>query len=33
MGRYSIRVNRQWRLCFAWALDEATEVEFCDYHS
>ena len=31
-GRYSIRVNDRWRLCFVWAGDEAREVEFCDYH-
>ena len=31
-GQYSIRVNRQWRLCFAWRNGEAVEVEFCDYH-
>ena len=30
-GQYSIRVNRQWRVCFAW--DEgAHEVEIVDYH-
>lgn len=32
-GQYSIRVNRQWRLCFTWANGEAVEVELCDYHS
>ena len=31
-GRYSIRVNRQWRLCFQWNGEEAVEVEFVDYH-
>ncbi|WP_165044755.1 type II toxin-antitoxin system RelE/ParE family toxin [Adlercreutzia sp. ZJ138] len=31
-GQYSIRVNRQWRLCFVWSGREAREVEFCDYH-
>lgn len=31
-GQYSIRVNRQWRLCFAWVHGEAQGVEFCDYH-
>ena len=31
-GQYSIRVNRQWRLCFAWTNGEAQGVEFCDYH-
>lgn len=31
-GQYSIRVNKQWRLCFVWVAGEAREVEFCDYH-
>lgn len=31
-GQYSIRINRQWRLCFRWNGTEATEVEFVDYH-
>ncbi len=30
-GQYSIRVNRQWRVCFTW--DEgAHNVEIVDYH-
>lgn len=30
-GQYSIRVNRQWRVCFTW--DEgAHNVEITDYH-
>ncbi len=30
-GHYSIRVNKQWRVCFEW--DEgADEVEIVDYH-
>lgn len=31
-GRWSIRVNDQWRLCFAWRDGEAHEVEIVDYH-
>lgn len=31
-GQYSIRVNDQWRLCSTWEDDEATGVEFRDYH-
>ncbi|WP_276366194.1 type II toxin-antitoxin system RelE/ParE family toxin [Chryseolinea sp. H1M3-3] len=31
-GYHSIRVNAQYRLCFKWAEDEATEIEFVDYH-
>jgi len=30
-GQYSIRINKQWRICFVW-LDEPTEVEITDYH-
>ncbi len=30
-GQFSIRINRQWRICFAW--DEGAErVEIVDYH-
>ena len=29
---YSIRINEQWRLCFAWSDGEAWEVEIVDYH-
>jgi len=31
-GRYSIRVNDQWRICFAWRDDDAWDVEIVDYH-
>ncbi|MHC4168143.1 MAG: type II toxin-antitoxin system RelE/ParE family toxin [Planctomycetota bacterium] len=31
-GRYSIRVNDQWRICFGWIDDNATDVEITDYH-
>ena len=31
-GHYSIRINEQWRLCFAWSDGEAWEVEIVDYH-
>jgi toxin HigB-1 len=31
-GRYSIRMNDQWRLCFVWRNGEAYEVEIVDYH-
>lgn len=31
-GRYSIRINDQWRLCFRWTADGAYEVEIVDYH-
>ena len=32
-GQHSIRVNDQWRVCFAWTDDGAEDVEFCDYHA
>ena len=32
-GRYSIRINRQWRICFRWADGPGPmEVEIVDYH-
>lgn len=31
-GKYSIRVNDQWRLCFRWVGADALEVEIVDYH-
>ena len=31
-GQYSIRVNRQWRLCFRWGPDGPYDIEMVDYH-
>ena len=31
-GRYSIRVNQQWRICFRWADAGPEDVEITDYH-
>lgn len=31
-GQYSIRVNRQWRICFRWTKAGVQEVEIVDYH-
>ena len=32
-GQYSIRMNRQWRICFTWPGDLGpTDVEIVDYH-
>ena len=31
-GQYSIRVNRQWRVCFRWTPDGPEAVEIADYH-
>ena len=30
-GQFSIRVNKQWRVCFEWH-EGAHEVEIVDYH-
>jgi toxin HigB-1 len=32
-GRYSIRVNDQWRICFIWMEGGASHVEIVDYHA
>jgi toxin HigB-1 len=32
-GRYSIRINDQWRICFTWTDENnAADVEIVDYH-
>lgn len=33
-GRYSIRINLQWRVCFRWPADAngPSDVEIVDYH-
>ncbi|MGB7136387.1 MAG: type II toxin-antitoxin system RelE/ParE family toxin [Acidobacteriaceae bacterium] len=31
-GRYSIRINDQFRVCFRWDEGHAWEVEITDYH-
>ncbi|MCF7929370.1 MAG: type II toxin-antitoxin system RelE/ParE family toxin [Spirochaetales bacterium] len=31
-GRYSIRINSQWRICFRWEDGNALDVEITDYH-
>jgi len=30
-GQHSIRINRQWRICFRWIDNQAYEVEIVDY--
>ena len=32
-GQHSIRVNKQWRVCFRWHDGNAYDVEIIDYHS
>lgn len=31
-GQYSIRINKQWRICFEWQNGIANKVEIVDYH-
>ncbi|RDK10385.1 type II toxin-antitoxin system RelE/ParE family toxin [Cupriavidus lacunae] len=31
-GRYSIRINNRWRICFIWTHDGPAAVEIIDYH-
>jgi proteic killer suppression protein len=31
-GQYSIRINDQWRICFQWSGQDASNVEIVDYH-
>jgi proteic killer suppression protein len=31
-GQHSIRINDQWRICFAWTQGDASSVEITDYH-
>ena len=31
-GKYSIRINDQWRIIFCWKENNAYDVEIIDYH-
>jgi proteic killer suppression protein len=31
-GQHSIRINDQYRICFAWRDGDAYDVEIVDYH-
>lgn len=31
-GQHSIRINRQWRICFTWTDTGPERVEITDYH-
>lgn len=31
-GQHSIRINRQWRICFVWNDGDIENVEITDYH-
>jgi proteic killer suppression protein len=30
--QHSIRINKQWRICFVWKDSDAYDVEIVDYH-
>lgn len=32
LGQFSVRINRQWRICFEWHNGNAFKVEITDYH-
>ena len=32
LGFYSIRINKQWRICFEWDHGNCGKVEIVDYH-
>ena len=32
LGRHSIRINDQYRICFVWTAPDADDVEIVDYH-
>jgi proteic killer suppression protein len=31
-GQHSVRINVQWRICFAWTANGPADVEIVDYH-
>lgn len=31
-GQHSVRINRQWRICFVWTETGPAHVEIVDYH-
>lgn len=31
-GQYSIRINKQWRICFVWTDGGPENVQITDYH-
>ena len=31
-GQHSIRINKQWRICFVWKNGDSYHVEITDYH-
>ncbi len=31
-GQHSVRINKQWRVCFVWTTEGPTDVEIVDCH-
>lgn len=31
-GQHSVRINKQWRICFEWTPNGPANVEIVDYH-
>lgn len=31
-GQHSVRINKQWRVCFVWTPEGPANVEIVDYH-
>jgi toxin HigB-1 len=31
-GQHSVRINKQWRVCFTWTPEGPADVEIIDYH-
>ena len=32
VGQHSVRINKQWRICFVWTQQGPADVEIVDYH-
>ena len=32
VGQHSVRINKQWRICFFWTETGPADVEIVDYH-
>ncbi len=32
IGQHSMRINKQWRVCFVWTAEGPADVEIVDYH-
>lgn len=32
IGQHSVRINKQWRVCFVWTAEGPADVEIVDYH-